>query len=72
MFLLFEAVYLSCRCKKVKKFSGTLLPEPPAGLHHDPVAELTAPQDPNLCFATFENSIFVQTKDITKTAWINA
>ena len=50
--------YLSSRCKKVKIFQG--LPEPPAGLHHEPVVELTAPQYPNLHFTTLENKIFVQ------------
>ena len=58
--------------KRPKNFSGTLLPEPPAGLHHELVMELTPPQDPNLHFTSFENSIFVQKMDISKTAWINA
>ena len=58
--------------EKGQKFTGTLLPEPSAVLHHGPVAELTAPRDPNLRFTTFENSILVQKKDISKTAWINA
>ena len=49
---------MSSRCKKVKIFQG--LPEPPAGLHHEPVVELTAPQNPNLHFTTLENKIFVQ------------
>ena len=58
--------------KRPKNFSGTLLPEPLAGLHHELVMELTPPQDPNLHFTSFENSIFVQKMDISKTAWINA
>ena len=43
-----------------------------AGLRHEPVVELTASRDPNLRFTTFENSIFVQKTDISKTTWINA
>ena len=50
--------YLSSRCKQVKIFQE--LPEPPAGLHQEPVVELTAPQDRNLHFTTLENKIFVQ------------
>ena len=40
-------------------------------LQHEPVAELTVPQDPHLQLTMFENSIFVQKKKISKTAWIN-
>ena len=35
--------YLSSKCKKGQNFSGALLPEPPPGLPHEPIADLTAP-----------------------------
>ena len=46
--------------KKDQNFSGVLPPNPPPRLCHEPVAELTAPQDTHLHFTTFKNSIFVQ------------
>ena len=33
-------------------------------LHHEPVAELTAPLDPHLHFNTFGNSIFDQKPNV--------
>ena len=53
--------------EKGQNFSGTLLPEPPSRLRHEPIAEFAVSQDPNLHFTTFENSIFVQKMDISKT-----
>ena len=47
-------------------FSGALPPDPPPGLHHEPVAELTAPRDPHLHFTTFENCIFVQKRTLVE------
>ena len=43
--------------KKDQNLSGVL---PPTRLCHEPVAELTAPQDTHLHFTTFKNSIFAQ------------
>ena len=66
------AIYLSSRCKKTKSFQELYSLNPPSGLRHESIAELTLPQDPNLRFTTFKNSIFVQKTDISKPAWINA
>ena len=49
-------IYLPSRCKT---------PNPPykphlGRLHHEPVAEFTAPQDSKLHLTTFENSMFLQ------------
>ena len=54
-------------CQKYVRSGGTLF-EPPPKLCHEPVAELTAPQDTHLHFTTFNISIFVQKREISKTA----
>ena len=57
---------------KRPKCFGDFTPWTPTGLCHEPGAKLTTPQDTKLSSTTFENSIFVQKTDISKTAWINA
>ena len=52
-------------------FSWTSPTEHPPGLRHEPIAELTVPQDPYLHSTTCKNSIFVQKMAINKTAWMN-
>ena len=52
--------------KKDQHFSGVLPPKPPPRLCHEPIAELTAPQDTQLHFTTFKNSIFVQKETLVK------
>ena len=46
--------------EKRPKFFRGFTPKPPPRICHEPVAELTAPQDTHLHFTTFKNSIFVQ------------
>ena len=43
-----------------QNFPETLPPEPPPVLRHKLAADLTTPQDPQLNFTVFINSIFVQ------------
>ena len=45
--------------------------EPPPGLRHGPIEELSALRDPHLHFTTFENSNLCSKTGISKTAWIN-
>ena len=45
--------------KRPKLFRG-FTPESPPRLCHEPVAELTAPQDTHLHFTTFKNSVKIQ------------
>ena len=52
--------------KKDQKFFRGFTPKPPPRLCHEPVAELTAPQDTHLHFTTFKNSIFVQKGTLVK------
>ena len=52
--------------KKDLKFFRSFTPEPPPGLCHEPVAELTTSQDTTLHFTTFRNSIFVQKGTLVK------
>ena len=52
--------------KKDRNLLGFLPPEPPPGLCHELVAELTAPQDNYLHFTTFKSSIFVQKGKLVK------
>lgn len=40
--------------------SGALPLEPPLGLHHEPVAELTVPGDPHLHFKTIPWSLVMK------------
>ena len=48
-------------------FYQKVLPhEPPPGLHHEPIVEFAAPQDPHLHFTTFKNSIFAQKWTLVK------
>ena len=51
--------------KRPKFFKG-FTPESPSRLCHEPVAELTAPQDTHLHFTTFKNSIFFQKGTLVK------
>ena len=48
----------------VKNLSGALPSDPPPRLHYESVAELTAPCDVCLHFATFKNSILFQKMDM--------
>ena len=52
--------------QKGQIFSGALLPQPPPGFSHEPASELAVPRDPQLHFATFENSISVQKRTLGK------
>ena len=52
--------------KKDQNSSGVLPPEPQPRLCHEPVAELTAPQNTHLHFTTFKNSIFVEKGTLVK------
>ena len=52
--------------KKDQNFLGVLPPKPPPRLCHEPIGELTAPQDTQLHFTTFKNSIFVQKETLVK------
>ena len=45
---------------KGQNCSGALTPEPPPGLRHDPAAELTAPSNPHLHFATISWSFHMK------------
>ena len=69
-FLLFQAIYLSSRCKKTQIFQGFYLSRPSPG-RHELVAELTVPRDLHVHFTTFENSIFVQKRTLVKLKVIN-
>ena len=51
--------------KKDQHFSG-VLPQTPPRLCHEPITELTTPQDTHLHFTTFKNSIFVQKETLVK------
>ena len=55
--------------KKDQNFSGVL---PPPRFCHEPVAELTAPQDTHLHFTTLQKLNLCSERDISKTAWTNA
>ena len=52
--------------KKDQNFLGVLPPELPPKFCHEPVAELTAPQDTHLHFTPSKNSIFVQKFTLVK------
>ena len=52
--------------KKDQNFFRGFTPESPPRLCHEPVAELAAPHDTRLHFATFKNSIFVQKGTLVK------
>ena len=70
-FLRLEAAYKPSRYKKGQKLSEALPREPPSKFHYESDAELTAPWDAHLHFATFKNQILVQKWTLVKTAWIN-
>ena len=57
---------MSSRGKKVKVFQELYPHELPPRLCNEPLAELTALQDPHLHFTTFKNSIFVQILTLVK------
>ena len=52
--------------KKRPTFFRGFTPKPPPRLCHEPVAELTAPQDTHLHFTTLKNSIIVQKGTLVK------
>ena len=51
---------------------GALLPEPPSGHRHEPIAELRTPRDCPPEFYNIQKLDLCSKTDITKTAWINA
>ena len=52
--------------EKRPTFFRGFTPETPTRLYHEPVAEITAPQDTHLHFTTFKNPIFVQKGTLVK------
>ena len=52
--------------EKRPTFFRGFTPKPPPRLCHEPIAELTAPQDTHLHFTTSKNSIFVQKETLVK------
>ena len=72
-FFVFQAIYLSSRCKKTKHFQGVYPPPPesPPGLGHELVAELISPQVPTCILQHSKLNLFSK-MNIIKTACINA